>query len=918
MNARPVVILCWIQVVIGAAFVLLAFYSNLTRPALQIEYSKITGTVSDVAPGGAGQRAGVRRGDTLLTVNGVRVQRAINPLFFVRAGNDVPIVTSRGAIKVTAVPAERAREEELQRGGGRMLAAISSYLVFPLDLWMFGLGVMILGLRPDDRDARVSSLSLVYWASGHLMVDFPGMGALLSAVPLVARASLYLIDDFFLAAFFSACLYFAMTFPSSRVAPPHPAARFVALIAPLPIFLEAAQLTFRRLTPSPAAMLPASGDVYTLLGPSLLVAALVILAVRFLRTSDLNARRRLQLVFVSLLPGVLGWVIADVIDHVASAATAHAAGAVINQAGTIAGSSIYAYAVVRHRMYGIRVLIRRSIQYAFARGTLIAAMSLPLIGFIAFLYAHRNDSLASLLTGTPAVYLLVIVPLFVVIRYRRTLLDALDRRYFREQYDARQLLLQVVSMIRDGSDMLGLSRVALEEIDKALHPKHISLWHLNAEATAFERGFTRGESPLDVSPLPNAGALPTLLATDAEPLDLHGRTSRALVRRLPAIERDWLMETNAYLLVPMLIEQRLAGIMLLGERKSEEPYSREDRDLLRTLAAQLAFTIDYSRLKASPALVWGSGSRTPLPESDELWTCLTCGRCYSAEHQVCEVDRQILVREEGVPRVIEDKYVINKILGRGGMGSVYQATQTRLNRPVAIKVLLGHLVGSASMRSRFEREARIVARLRHPAIVTIHDFGVLRSSHAYLVMEYLEGQTLRKTILNGPQSLQRVREIMRPVCEAVDAAHKAGVIHRDLKPENIMLLSDETPRVLDFGLAKMTGPIGDDEATIVQSGQSIGIVGTLMYLAPEVLSGKQADAKSDQYSLAIITYELLAGQHPFAGAGDLASIVRAHTEAIPQPLRGIPPSVNDAILHALSKDGRTRWGSVADFWAAVS
>jgi serine/threonine-protein kinase len=144
------------------------------------------------------------------------------------------------------------------------------------------------------------------------------------------------------------------------------------------------------------------------------------------------------------------------------------------------------------------------------------------------------------------------------------------------------------------------------------------------------------------------------------------------------------------------------------------------------------------------------------------------------------------------------------------------------------------------------------------------------------------------------------------------------VIHRDLKPENIMLLSDETPRVLDFGLAKMTGPIGDDEATIVQSGQSIGIVGTLMYLAPEVLSGKQADAKSDQYSLAIITYELLAGQHPFAGAGDLASIVRAHTETIPQPLRGIPPSVNDAILHALSKDGRTRWGSVADFRAAVS
>ena len=210
-----------------------------------------------------------------------------------------------------------------------------------------------------------------------------------------------------------------------------------------------------------------------------------------------------------------------------------------------------------------------------------------------------------------------------------------------------------------------------------------------------------------------------------------------------------------------------------------------------------------------------------------------------------------------------------------------------------------------------------MSRLRHPAIVTIHDFGVLRSSHAYLVMEYLEGHTLRKTINSGPEPLERVREIMRPVCEAVDTAHKAGVIHRDLKPENIMLLSDRTPRVLDFGLAKMTGPIGDDDATIVQSGQSIGVVGTLMYLAPEVLSGKPADARSDQYSLAIIVYELLAGHHPFVEATDLAAIVRAHTESHPTPLRGIPPHVNDALLRALSKDARERWGSVAEFWAGL-
>ena len=202
--------------------------------------------------------------------------------------------------------------------------------------------------------------------------------------------------------------------------------------------------------------------------------------------------------------------------------------------------------------------------------------------------------------------------------------------------------------------------------------------------------------------------------------------------------------------MPLLIEKRLVGLMVLGERKSEEPYSREDRELLRMLGAQLALTLDYTRLKQSPSLVWSpSTSSAPihLHLSDVLQLCPRCGRCYAPDASQCEVDEQALVPESGVPRIIEDKYVVTRLLGRGGMGSVYLATQKRLNRPVAIKVLLSHLVGSSSMRSRFEREARIVARLRHPAIVTIHDFGVLPSGHAYLVMEYLDGETLRKTII---------------------------------------------------------------------------------------------------------------------------------------------------------------------------
>jgi serine/threonine protein kinase len=259
------------------------------------------------------------------------------------------------------------------------------------------------------------------------------------------------------------------------------------------------------------------------------------------------------------------------------------------------------------------------------------------------------------------------------------------------------------------------------------------------------------------------------------------------------------------------------------------------------------------------------------------------------------------------------------------MGSVYLATQKRLNRPVAIKVLLSHLVGSSSMRSRFEREARIVARLRHPAIVTIHDFGVLPSGHAYLVMEYLDGETLRKLIGTGPQSLEATMAILRPVGAAIDAAHGAGIVHRDLKPENIMIVRDSgslpAPRVLDFGLAKMSNPIGEDEVTFVQSGHSAGVVGTLMYMAPEVLSGQNADPRSDQYSLALIAYELLAGEHPLGHATDLASVVRGHTDIpmipITERVSSAPLHVADALQRALAKKADERYRNVGEFITAL-
>lgn len=927
MKTRPLVLFCWSQVIVATIILSLNFYSLTTRPALGLEYSRATGEVLYVAEGGPAAAAGIETGDRIRTLNGHHAGTNVSALFFTRAGDVVPVMIERGGaqhrVDVRTVSNETLRRQSLQAGGGRSTSAIAAYLGYPLHIWMLGLGVVLLLMRPDHRDARLSALSLIYWAGCMFIYTLPGFGVVLAHIPQPLRGPLIFLDAVATAGFFAVCAHFAMIFPSDRDSRRR-WWEWLPYVAAAPIFIETFAHGMKRLGgdvgPAPLPW----ADAYSSMGALLLLASLVTLGIRLPRIHDVNARRRVQLVFLSLLPGSAVFILSYVFKVLNLGFAWDQAVRLLHTPSTMLGSFLYAYAVVRHRMYNIRVLVRRSLQYALARSTLIGLMLMPVIALAVFLYAHRRDSLADLLTGTPAVYILLILPLIGVIRFRKKLLEALDRRFFREQYDARRLLLHVVSIVRGGSDMLVISRASLDEIDKALHPKHISLWPLDPEGAQLHRGFHRGEVTMDAPPLGANGTLATLLANDEEPLDVHSRHTRVLLQRLADEEREWLTHVDAHLIVPLLIDRRLAGIMVLGERMSEEPYSREDRELLRMLGGQLALTLDYTRLKHSPSLVWAPPTPAPVYVSDYVQLCPRCGRCYAREEANCEYDDQLLVPESGVPRTIEDKYLVTRLLGRGGMGSVYLATQKRLNRPVAIKVLLAHLVGSSSMRTRFEREARIVARLRHPAIVTIHDFGVLPSGHAYLVMEYLDGDTLRKTILSGPLPLGLALNILLPVAEAIDAAHKAGVVHRDLKPENIMITrsgSLVTARVLDFGLAKMSGPIGEDEATLVQSGHSAGVVGTLMYMAPEVLSGHVASAKSDQYSFALIAYELLAGEHPFGRANDLASVVRGHTEQPIAPIReivsGVPEHVSDAIQRALSKSADDRFETVGEFAEAL-
>ncbi|HTG61535.1 MAG TPA: serine/threonine-protein kinase, partial [Terriglobia bacterium] len=225
-------------------------------------------------------------------------------------------------------------------------------------------------------------------------------------------------------------------------------------------------------------------------------------------------------------------------------------------------------------------------------------------------------------------------------------------------------------------------------------------------------------------------------------------------------------------------------------------------------------------------------------------------------------------------------YEIVAPLGAGGMGEVYRARDTRLERDVAIKVLPQHLASNPQFKQRFEREARTISSLNHPHICTLHDIG--RADEIdYLVMEYLEGETLARRLEKGALPTEQVLRYGMEVADALDKAHRRGVVHRDLKPGNIMLTPQSGAKVLDFGLAKSTvgaqglaplhaggeglevnGEASTRSAPITAEGT---IVGTFQYMSPEQLEGKEADARSDVFSFGAVLYEMATGKKAFAG-----------------------------------------------------
>src|ERR1700679_113866 len=276
-------------------------------------------------------------------------------------------------------------------------------------------------------------------------------------------------------------------------------------------------------------------------------------------------------------------------------------------------------------------------------------------------------------------------------------------------------------------------------------------------------------------------------------------------------------------------------------------------------------------------------------------------------------------------------YEIQSLLGAGGMGEVYRARDTRLGRDVAIKVLPAHLCSDPDLRQRMEREAKAISSLNHPHICTLHDVGS-QDGIDFLVMEHLEGETLADRLQRGALPLEEALRIGSQIAGALDKAHRRGIVHRDLKPANIMLTKNG-PKLMDFGLAKPSPGVSSGSAAspLTPSAPTMSVaaltasaspltqkgtvVGTFQYMAPEVLQGAEADARSDIFSFGCVLYEMLSGRRAFEGKSQfsvLGAILDKEPERISTILPDSHPRLDETVGLCLAKTPDQRYGCMHD------
>ncbi len=821
--------------------------------------SGATRRVLRVLPGSTAERAGLQVHDILAAGEIERFVTRREPYAphrfeVVRCGErqELTITAARKDLRYWLGP----------HGSGRLLRTGLSTLCLVL-------AGLLLFMRPGDLPARWGALlvtqvgfTLLFGALG--MTLAPDMSWAVRALPLPVQiiSLLWLSIALMLPA---GALGFCAVFP--RPLPIATRRWWLWLLALAPVASLPANLDWNWLPVygGPADALSRNLIVGTLaLAVLTLVAAMSLLVHNYRRVVGRNERRRLRIVALGFGMTLFTVAVRLVLVTPWSPLQEAAAPYRVGSGWQFVQLSLYAaapicmsYAILRHRVFDIHVMVRLGLRYAAARGVLLSIVPATAVVLALDVLFHRSQPVSDILVQRGLLYGALGAAALVLHANRRSWLDALDRRFFRERYDANRLLSGVADDVRRSASFEEAARHVIARIDGALHPEWASLLVREPGEPAYG---SVAETGVALSALPAGARLIALARVLNKPLENPQSGAGWLQQQLPRPEVKLLREARVEWLFPVsLAGNGREAFLLLGPKRSEEPYSREDRMMLATIAASLGLLLEHA---AAPS---ASSGFTECPE---------CGTCYDPGPLRCGADGRSLVRS-AYTRTLGGRYRLDRRLGRGGMGSVYAAFDSYLDRPVALKVIRQEWMTSPDAVARFKREARAVASLVHAHVVTVHDFGVDSDERAYLVMELLEGRTLREELHErGSLEPGRALAILRGVSSAVAAAHERRLLHRDLKPENIFLSrgsTGEVAKVLDFGLVKPLGPAPADNLTGTAPG---ALIGTIAYMSPEQRAGGPPDESWDVWALTVVAFEMLTGVHPFAVSGEpMTSVV---------------------------------------------
>ncbi len=584
----------------------------------------------------------------------------------------------------------------------------------------------------------------------------------------------------------------------------------------------------------------------------------------------------------------------------------------------------FAYAIVRHQVIPVSLIIRRGVQYLLAKNGLRIIFALPIIGLLVTIIANPNRTLPEILFQNSIYFYVLLIAAFGLM-FRHRLSEWVDRRFFREAYNQEQILRELIDDLKRLDSLPEMSNHVSQKVQQALHTEHMYLFHREEERRDLLLGYSSGLSAPGLR-IPAEFQLLRLMETQGHAVEFPLPPKN----NLPFVERAWLAKLGTNLIVPVSSTNgRLSGLFLLGEKKSEIPYTVTDRQLLEAVANQVAVVYENvrltKRLTREQKIKNEVLARIEKQDINLLRECPTCGACFDNSVEFCAKDQSELTLTLPVERVIEERYRLDQLIGEGGMGAVYEATDIRLQRKVAVKILSGSLFGQSDALRRFEREAQSAARLSHPHIITVYDYGVLSTEGAYLVMELVRGETLG-SILKREQRLAPAiaAEWLDQTLAAVGAAHQAGIIHRDLKPDNIFITHDEkrnqVVKVLDFGLAKVIQyDAAESNSPTAQMTTPGTVMGTFGYMSPEQLMGTTVDERSDIFSVGVIAVEALTGHRPFGGRSYHELLTSILHEPFHLGSSSAPEAValDHALQRCLAKDPEDRFTSAAETQQAL-